>query len=134
MDGSRLLGGKFPINLSRPLVRSTALRPLSPMTSCAEVSAWRTSELTITASSRFSMLPPYGEYGENCKGPDIRHRYGVCLLFQCLSSHLKSQRLICIGSLKNNMMVCQPAGTSNVYTGYSSPVRVNPMFLYNLRE
>src|SRR5512139_511865 len=68
MDGSRLFGGKFPINLSRPLVRSTAFKPLSPITSWAETSAWRTSELTITASSRLSMLPPYGEYGENGKG------------------------------------------------------------------
>src|SRR5258705_6651022 len=56
MDGSRLLGGKLPINLSNPLVRRTAFKPLSPITSCAEVNACRTSELMIIASSLVLML------------------------------------------------------------------------------
>src|SRR5215207_7260446 len=58
MDGSRLFGGKLPINRSRPLVRNTAFNPLSPITSCAEVNACRTSELIMVASSRVVMLPP----------------------------------------------------------------------------
>src|ERR671912_2688204 len=59
MEGSRLFGGKLSINRSSPLVRRTALRPLSPITSWAEVSAWRTSELMMTASSLAFILPPH---------------------------------------------------------------------------
>src|SRR5690349_8408970 len=58
MDGSRLLGGRLPINLSSPLVRKTAFNPLSPITSWAEVNACRTSELIIIASSLLLMLSP----------------------------------------------------------------------------
>src|ERR1044071_9600525 len=58
MEGSRLLGGRLPINRSNRLVRRTACTPLSPSTSGAEVNACRTSELMIVASSLLLMLSP----------------------------------------------------------------------------
>src|SRR5574341_1489997 len=60
MAGSRLFGGKFPMKRSRPQVCRTVFKPLSPITSWAEVNAWRTSELMIMASGRSVIGSPHG--------------------------------------------------------------------------
>src|SRR5512138_3674421 len=60
MAGSRLLGGKFPMKRSSPQVCKTVFKPLSPITSWAEVNACRTSELMIMASGWSVIYSPHG--------------------------------------------------------------------------
>src|ERR671918_124929 len=61
MLGSRLSGGKFPMNRSSPLARNTAFKPFSPITSCAELNACRTSALTTIIEAFLSVIHPPDE-------------------------------------------------------------------------
>jgi hypothetical protein len=73
MAGFISSGGKLPTKRSSPLVRRTAVRPFSPITSCAATSAWRTNALTITASSR-AMSASYIFYHEERQEREKTHQ------------------------------------------------------------
>src|SRR5258706_11603146 len=77
MAGSRLFGGKLPMNFSSPQVLRTVFKPWSPITSWAEVSAWRTSELMIIESFRAVIDTPIPT------NKQARHKYKQGIVRLC---------------------------------------------------